>query len=641
MARMPWSFARLVVPSLALLAALGCSAGNSRPPGPRTDGGIPPGPGIDSGPAGFTCVAGTSGCLGNLYFECGADGRSRSFETMCDEACDPLLRCVSCRPGARRCEGTTSMFCAPDGRRWVSGRDCAEWGSTCQADGFCGDACADAERSSSNVGCEYWPTPLANTAELPRNVFDYRVVVANPNDAPATIRVRRGATEVFTGTVDPRGLREIPLPWIDEQSFGLGEGSWSSIVVANGAYRLLSDLPVIASQFNPFEYSVGDAFSYTNDATLLYPSHVLTGDYVGTSFAPLSRTTSTEGGLGGGGSSSIRYGGYIAVVGISREPTRVEVTARGNVAEASGRFPATPIGGSFSFMLAQGEVAHIAAAPPPTCSRSRPGFVEERDCETLPFSGEICDLFQTCREDQHDLTGTRIAADRPVAVFGGHVCAYVPTSAQACDHLEEMMPPIQSWGRSYVSAPMGDGSLNGVNVVRVVPAFEATTVTVTPPQSGVSGGTLSPGQYLEFEATTPFQVTGTSAIQVSQYLRGQFATRPESARGDPALTVLVPAEQYRSDYTFILPSSYNPGTNGQNHLLVVRPPGVALTLDGAPVTASWQPIGGREIAVIPLAGGTHTITGTEPFGLVAYGLGSFTSYATPAGLNLTPITILY
>jgi hypothetical protein len=157
----------------------------------------------------------------------------------------------------------------------------------------------------------------------------------------------------------------------------------------------------------------------------------------------------------------------------------------------------------------------------------------------------------------------------------------------------------------------------------------------------VSGGTLSPGQYLEFEATTPFQVTGTSAIQVSQYLRGQFATRPESARGDPALTVLVPAEQYRSDYTFILPSSYNPGTNGQNHLLVVRPPGVALTLDGAPVTASWQPIGGREIAVIPLAGGTHTITGTEPFGLVAYGLGSFTSYATPAGLNLTPITILY
>jgi hypothetical protein len=624
--------------ALALLA-LGCSAGGNRP-GSRADGSTTPPTGRDAGPSEFRCEPGASGCLGNLYYECGADGRSRAFETQCEEACDPTLRCVSCRPGTRRCDGTVSSFCAPDGRRWVSGRDCAEWGSTCNADGFCGDACADAERSSSNVGCEYWPTPLANTGELARDTFDYRVVVANPNDTPANVRVRRGTSEVWSGTISARGLQEISLPWIDEQSFGLGEGSWNSIVVANGAYRLTSDVPVIASQFNPFEYNVGDAFSYTNDATLLYPSHVLTGDYVGASYAPLSRMTGTEGGLGGS-LSSIRYGGYVAVVGVSREPTRVEVTARGNVAaDARGRFPATPVGGTFAFTLQQGEVAHIAAAPPPECGRSRPGFMEERDCETV-FGMEMCDVFQTCREDQHDLTGTRIAADRPVAVFGGHVCAYVPTSAQACDHLEVMMPPMQSWGRSYVSAPMGDGSLAGVNVVRVLPAFEATTVTVSPPQGGVSGRTLSPGEYLEFEATTPFEVQGSSAILVAQYLRGQYATNPASDRGDPALTVLVPAEQYRSDYTFILPSSYNPSTNGQNHLLIVRSPGVPLTLDGGPVEASWQRIGAREIGVVLLDGGAHAISGAEPFGLVAYGLGSFTSYATPAGLNLTPITILF
>ena len=48
-----------------------------------------------------------------------------------------------------------------------------------------------------------------------------------------------------------------------------------------------------------------------------------------------------------------------------------------------------------------------------------------------------------------------------------------------------------------------------------------------------------------------------------------------------------------------------------------------------------------EVGVILLEGGTHAISGTQPFGLIAYGLGSFTSYATPAGLNLEPITILY
>ncbi len=629
---------------VTLLLASACSAGGRHPTtrdGGGGDSSLPPG--VDGGPVVTGCTPGAGGCAGNTYFECAADGRSHTFETQCDSACDPQLRCVLCRPGSRRCDGTVSMACSTDGQAWFSGRDCAEWGSTCGGDGFCTDICADAERTSSNVGCEYWPTPLANTAELDPTQFDYRVVVANPNDIAANVRVTRGGAEAFSGTIDPHGLREIVLPWIDGQSFALGEGSWNSIAVANGAYRLTSDAPVIASQFNPFEYNVGSTYSYTNDATLLYPSHVLTGDYVGASWFPLSRRTGTDGGFGGGSFDTIRYPGYVAVVGVSPEPTHVQVTARGNVAaEASGRFPAPMSGRSFVFELQQGEVVHIAAAPPPECGSGRPGFVEERDCTTLPIVGTQCDVFQTCREDQYDLTGTRIVADHPVSVFGGHVCAYVPTSAQACDHLEVQMPPIQSWGRAFVSAPMGDGSTSGTNIVRVLAAFDATVVTVDPPQNGVSGGTLSAGQYLEFEASTPFEVRGSNAITVAQYIRGQYATDPPSARGDPALTVLVPEEQYRNEYTFILPSSYNAGTNGQNHLLVVRPPGLALTLDGAPVNGvTWQTIAGREVGVILLDGGTHAISASDPFGLIAYGLGSFTSYATPAGLNLEPITVLF
>jgi hypothetical protein len=75
-------------------------------------------------------------------------------------------------------------------------------------------------------------------------------------------------------------------------------------------------------------------------------------------------------------------------------------------------------------------------------------------------------------------------------------------------------------------------------------------------------------------------------------------------------------------------------------LLVVRPPGLAITLDGAPLSATFTPIGGSEVAVVPLDGGTHTMSAAMPFGIIAYGMGSFTSYATPAGLDLEPITIL-
>lgn len=633
----------IVVSSLLLVGlAIGCEAGGPARPrdgGPGVDGATPE---RDATVGPFRCDAGSTGCAGNVYWECAPDGMSRSFETTCDSACDPALRCVLCRPGERRCEGTVSTACTTDGQAWVGGRDCAEWGSTCGGDGFCNDPCADAERSRSNVGCEYWPVPLANTNELSPTTFDYRVVVANPNDADANVRVTRAGAEVWTGTVVAHGLTEIPLPWIDGQSFNIPEGSWQSFVTANGAYRLTSDLPVIASQFNPFEYSVGGVFSYTNDATLLYPAHALTGDYVGTSYFPLSRRTGTEGGVGGGSYDTIRYPGYIAVVAVSPGTTRIQVQARGEVAaDASGRWPATRNGGSFTLDLAQGEVAHIVAAVPPECGAGRPGFVEERDCMTVPFFGEQCDIFQTCAERDYDLTGTRLVGDHPIAVFGGHTCAYVPTSAQACDHLEVQMPPIQSWGRSYVSAPMADGSTSGTNVVRVLPAFDATTVTVSPPQGGVSGGSLSPGQFLEFDATSPFTVTGSTAILVAQYLRGQYATMPASSRGDPAMTVLVPSEQYRSDYTFILPSSYNASTNGQNHLMVVRPPGLAITLDGAPLSVSFAAIGESEVGVVLLEGGAHAISAAEPFGVIAYGMGSFTSYATPAGLDLEPITVLF
>ncbi|MCC6875239.1 MAG: IgGFc-binding protein [Sandaracinaceae bacterium] len=630
-------------PTLLLLLAASCSAGR---PGPRRDGAVGSDsslpPGVDGGPVAFRCEPGATGCFGNTFYTCGPDGVSRMDETPCDQACDPRLSCVLCRPGTRRCDGTVSSFCASNGQAWVGGRDCAEWGSSCAADGFCADACAEAERSNSNVGCEYWPVPLANTRELDPATFDYRVVVANPNDTVAHVRVRRNGADVTSVEVAARGLSEITLPWIDGQSFNVPEGSWQSFVTGGGAYRLTSDVPVIASQFNPFEYSAGGVFSYTNDATLLYPSHVLTGDYVGVSWYPLSRRTGTEGGLGGGSFDTIRYPGYVAIVGVSREPTRVQVTARGAIAaDSGGRFPETRSGGSFVFMLQQGEVAHLLAGVPPECGPSRPGFLEQRDCEDIPFIGRQCDIFQTCAEREYDLSGSRIVADRPVAVFGGHVCAYVPTSAQACDHLEVQLPPIQSWGRSYVSAPMGDGSTSGVNIVRVMPAFENTSVTIDPPQGGMAGGSLSPGTFLELEASGPFQVTGTSAVMVAQYLRGQYATMPASQRGDPALTVLVPSEQYRQDYTFILPSSYNASTNGQNYLLIVRPPGLALTLDGAPVTASFAAIGGFEVGVARLEGGTHSIQGAAGFGLIAYGLGSFTSYATPAGLNLEPITILF
>lgn len=582
-----------------------------------------------------TCSPGSGYCDGNVHYECAADGHSRLDETSCPEACDPGLGCVTCATGSRRCDGTVSMTCTNG--EWGFGRDCGEWESTCGSDGFCEDVCAEAERSASNVGCEYWPVPLANTTELDGNTFDFRVVVANPSPQDAHVKITRGATLVAERTIAPGALDAIVLPWIAGQSFAIGQGTWSSLVVADGAYRLRSDTPVIATQFNPFEYEVGGVFSYTNDASLLLPAHTLTGRYVGVSWAPLSRRTGSTGPFGND-FSSIRYPGYLTIVGVTPTPTQVSLAAAGEIqADVGGRIARTTRGGTLTFTINRGEVAHVTVAPPPECVAGRPGYDHVEDCESTPF-GTLCDIFDTCDEEAHDLTGTRVSANGPIEVFGGHTCAYVPTSAQACDHMEEQMPPVQTLGSDYVGAPMGDGGVTGKNLLRVVAAFDDTAVTVSTATGNLAQRTLAAGEFLQVEVTAPFRVEASEAVMVAQYLLGQQAT--SAPRGDPALTVLTPAEQYRSDYTFILPTSYNPGTNGQNHLLVIREPGLPIMLDGAPVTASFQAIGGREIGVVLLPGGTHRISAASPFGLIAYGLGSYTSYATLAGLDLEPITVI-
>ena len=633
----------LLVISLVLSALALSGCGDDDRMGPERD----MGPGVDDGggetdmggPTG--CTPGETACDGATFYTCGADGMSQMNPMECPGACDAVEGCVACTPGQRRCDGTVSMVCAPDASGFVTARDCAENGAICGGSGFCSDACGAAESSNSNIGCEYWPVPLANGGNFSTD-YDFRVVVANPDTEPASVRVYRGSMMVSETTVAPGGLDDIVLPWISGMSDGLG-GAFSSIATPDGAYRLISDRPVTVAQFNPFEYDSSSAadFSYTNDASLLLPSHTFTGEYIASSFVPLSRTvvqpsplpflppTRTAG----------KSPGYIAIAGITPEPTTVNIALSAPVAaEPSGKFAAAVAGSTISFTLQRGEVVHVVAAEPPDCSDTRPGYDTKSICPPdIPDCGTFLEF---CNETEFDLTGSRIQANYPVAVFGGHACAYVPHNAEACDHLENQMPPLETWGTSYVTAPLGDPDPDLFNLVRVTSAFDGTTVTVEPAQDGVSTLTLGRGEWKEFRATGAFQVTGSSAIMVTQYLVGQQATEPEFERGDPAMVVLPPSEQFRRDYTFVAPTSYNSGTQGQSYLMIVRPPGLSVMLDGSAVGGTFETVGDSEVGFVPIEGGTHTMSATEEFGVIVFGMGQNTSYAYPAGLDLERILLI-
>jgi hypothetical protein len=237
-----------------------------------------------------------------------------------------------------------------------------------------------------------------------------------------------------------------------------------------------------------------------------------------------------------------------------------------------------------------------------------------------------------CSVTDGDLTGTTVSATAAVGVFAGHNCTFMPYYAWACDHLEEMMFPLETWGNDFVmTAPSHPGGAGVVPTMYRVLAMEPdTTISFDP--AVYAATTLQPGQRIEFESDQDFRVSsGDKQIYVTQTLMGQdYFTDSDS--GDPAMGSGVPVFQSRSIYTFLTPDTYT-----YNFVNIVAPSGAAVTLDGAAVTA-WTPIGssGYSVARLPLVPGSHLAEGEgeEGFGIMAYGYAPYTSYLFPGGMNV-------
>jgi len=61
--------------------------------------------------------------------------------------------------------------------------------------------------------------------------------------------------------------------------------------------------------------------------------------------------------------------------------------------------------------------------------------------------------------NEYDLTGTFINSSQPIAVYGGHSCAHVPSRKDQfvvpyCDHIVEQIPPVAELGRIHVVPPI-------------------------------------------------------------------------------------------------------------------------------------------------------------------------------------------
>jgi hypothetical protein len=198
-----------------------------------------------------------------------------------------------------------------------------------------------------------------------------------------------------------------------------------------------------------------------------------------------------------------------------------------------------------------------------------------------------------------------------------------------------MVPPLEALS-DHVLVATTQPFHEEPNVLRVMSAVADNRVRFDPPIHDEV--VLGRGEQIEIEIREDVDIRGTGPLLAAQFMVGQ-SYDPSVARsfetgGDPAMSYAIPVEQYRDRYMFSTPDTYD-----ESWVVVTAAAGADVQLDGAPVSG-FRPVGstGMQSARVSVEPGAHRIVSASPFGIVVYGVGAYTSYAYPGGLDLRRIT---
>ncbi len=451
----------------------------------------------------------------------------------------------------------------------------------------CLGPCDLAATLRSSVGCTYYGVDMENLGAY--NALQYAIAVSNVSTtatANVSVQTYQGSSwqNIQTAQVGPLSLHQFNLP--DNYVAG-------TTLAQRHAYRVISDYPVIAYQFNP----VDGQSSHTSDASLLLPTSSLDKHYQLVGYP------------------DTQYGQAQLVIIASKDGTSIDITSS-IVTSAGGPLPA----------LQPGQLHTVS---------------------TLLNEGDYLQISSAIQGDTFN--GTIVETNHEVAVLSGHTCVNLPPSSVACDHLEEQIYGLQTWGTSFVAARLPVRSWTHVEpTIWHIYASENNTQINLAAAAAVIGlptspQTLNAGQWLEltvegsFAEPGDFMVTADKPIHVMAYMTGCSLTDDTSGDqgGDPAMTQMVPIDQFRDDYVVLVPLNWI-----YDYFILTKRVGETISVDGNLVPQSEftaiddgiNPVE-WEVARVAVADGVHTLTGSQPFGVVVLGYDYADSYAYPGGLN--------
>ena len=529
--------------------------------------------------------------------------------------------------------GDCKFQCSLDGRSVL--QSCTgEVVETCSPELACGagrclEPCAAAGAEQSSNGCEFYFQSPGTWSDAPDNC--YATFIVNTSTQPANVSLERegkaldlskamfrtepgDATLIpHTGPIPPGKSvilfvsdHDPEKPLSGNNYVACPDGVVPAVLSGlappkteiGASFHLTSTMPVSLAAMYPF----GGAASFLPTATLLLPvvtwgkQHIVVNPWEGGS-------------------------GMTTQIVASEDETEVTILPTNEVQNGTG-VKGTPAKVPATYRLGKGQILQ---------------FVQSSD-----------------------LSGSIVASNKPTTVFGGHLCANIPTTGGACDSLHQQIPAFEQWGSEYVAIGYRPrtGSEHETMPYRIVAARDGTKLDYDP---GIPPGApteLSAGQAMTFPAGVgdAFVVRTQDAehpIYLAAYMTGfeggYFGSPPTGQWGDPEFVNVIPAGQYLNAYSFYADPSY-PETS----LVIVRAKTGGefkdVWLECAGNLTDFRPVGTRgeyEFTRVDLArglgpgqkfgdkvcqNGLQRMKSDGPFTATVWGWGSASSYAYPGGM---------
>jgi hypothetical protein len=253
-----------------------------------------------------------------------------------------------------------------------------------------------------------------------------------------------------------------------------------------------------------------------------------------------------------------------------------------------------------------------------------------------------------------DLSGSIVAADKPVFVINGNRCANMPDGTSYCEHLCEVAVPVEYWKNDVLAknlprAVEGDGVRK--TYYRILASQDNTSIAL----NGQSLGTFDRGFAREIVRSGQQAANHFSAdkpIFVVQYMNSicdEFPGHPSCSDqgagvelayfGDPSMTNLPAVGQFHNDYAFYrVVGGPQSGTQWLNIIAATEDAQNGLVLlDGVPIdqssfTAFSTKPEYSHASVVVTDTGLHTTRSVQGHSAIIVFQGWHMAFSSPAGM---------